>query len=228
MDRVMVYRAFTGFLLFLHFVMTRGFAILILGSWIWYMSSSFAFVSEEIAFGIQGLLTSLGASQFLNFLIMESKPENIVLFMIVLAPLYVIFSFILYPLRHRWLSRTMKMLVIHFLAIITLYFLAWSAEDFFRQLMETALVMRNVISAFLDTIGFSGLLDSLFNFFGYSDGAKMVKTSILFMKPKTILSIIMITIFFYLLYELPSLMRVLSGGNKKILTGESQAALFRK
>ncbi len=224
----MVYRAFTGFLLSLHFVMTRGFAILILGSWIWYMSPSFAFVSEEIAYGIQGLLSFLGASQFLNFLIMESKPENIVLFMIVLVPLYIIFSFILYPLRHSWLSRTMKMLVIHFLAIITLYLLAWGAEDFFRQLMETALVMRNVISDFLDSIGFSGLLNSLFNLFGYSDGVKMVKTSVLFMKPKTILAIIMITIFLYLLYELPSLMRVLVGGEKKALTGESEAALFQK
>ncbi len=207
----MINRAFTGFLLFVHFLLTRGAAMVILGSWVWYMSSSFNVVSRGLEAAVEVTLSALGANQFFSLLIMQSKPEQVILFMLILIPLYIIFSFVLYPLRRTWFKRTVKMVVIHFIALVTLYILAWFAGDFFKQLMETALLMR----------------DYLFDLMGYSDSAERIKAFVRLIEPRTILAVILITIFFYLLFALPAMMRFFLGKDVA-LTGERETALFNK
>ncbi len=205
----MMYRAFTGFLLFIHFVLTRGFAMLILGSWVWYMSSTFNMVSGGLESLVEAFLVAVGANQFFTLLIMQSKPEQVILFMTILIPLYILFSFVLYPLRKSWLQRTTKMLVIHIVALIMLYLLAWFAGDFFKEIMNTSLLLR----------------DHIFDLMGYSDTAERIKAFVRLIEPRTILAVILITIFLYLLYELPSIVRFLMGGGETLTGNEEKPSL---
>lgn len=208
----MINKAIRGVLLFVHFVLTRGAALIILGSWVWYLSSSFNVVSNALETAVQNILTMLGTNQFFTLLIMQSKPEQVLLFMLILMPLYILFSFVLYPLRRNWLGRTLKMAIISLISVVTLYVLAWFSGDFFGQIMDAALVMREYI----------------FTIMGTSETAERLKAFVHLIHPQTILAVILVTIFFYLLFALPALMRYFLGAEEQGLTGESERALFQK
>ena len=58
--------------------------------------------------------------------------------------------------------------------------------------------------------------------------AERIKALVRLIEPRTILAVILITVFFYLLFDLPALMRFLLGKENKGLTGENETALFQK
>lgn len=174
-------RALKRILIVVHWFLTRTLGLVLLGLLIWYLPAIFNTVSGVFENLVEFILRSTDMPSVIRFAVTESKPEQILLFIVLLIPLYFLVSYLLWPIRHGITSKTAKMVGIQIFAFIGLYSLAWFAPDIFTWIFDKSLYVREL----------------LFSLIGTSETGEFSKAVIRAAEPRSIFAFIFMTLFLY-------------------------------
>ena len=173
-----------GFLIGLHWAITRGAAFALLIAWAWYNGSTLNPVLETLQNFFHNLTRWLGLPDLIRFAIELSKPELMVLFIGLVTLMYWVFAWILIPVKAGVFKRTLAMIGLQLVAFVALFTTAYYAPKIFGWFFDQTNILKDWLLYFL-------------SLYGDYPGVDQVRTFVNFSKPYHVFALVIMAVILY-------------------------------